>query len=51
MRDIVTIFKDNRRVTANLCKLDIKIVCETKFAANDVFDVFKRMFYNSNTFD
>ena len=42
--DIVTIFKDDRRVTADLGKLDIKIVCESKFAANDAFDIIKRMF-------
>ena len=41
--DIVTIFKDDRRVTADLGKLDIKIVCETKFAANDAFDIIERM--------
>lgn len=43
MVDIVTIFKDDRRVTADLGKLDIKIVCETKFAANDAFDIIERM--------
>ena len=41
--DIVTIFKDNRRATASLGKLDIKIVCEPKFAANDTLHIIKRM--------
>jgi len=41
--DIVTIFKDDRRVTANLDKLDIKIACETEFSANNAFDIIKRM--------
>ena len=41
--DIVTIFKDNRRVTANLGELDIKIVWKTKFAANDASHIIKRM--------
>jgi hypothetical protein len=40
---IVTIFKDDGRVTANLGKPDIKIACETKFAANDAFDIIKGM--------
>jgi len=42
--EIVTIFKDDRRVAANLGKLDIKIVCETKLVANDTLDIIKRMF-------
>ena len=41
--DIVTIFKDDRIVTANLGKLDIKIACETEFVANNTFDIIKGM--------
>jgi len=44
MAGIVTILKDDERIAANLGKLDIEIVCETKFVANDALEVFKRMF-------
>jgi len=44
MVDIITIFKDDGRVAANLAELDIQILCETKFAANDTFDIFEGMF-------
>ena len=48
MVDIVTIFKDDERIAADLGKLDIEISWEIKFAANDALEIFERVFYNGN---